>query len=218
MGPRGIFMSSLKFAPNLSLTLRRPDAEKGRRHDGVLYGAVGTQRLIVGGIKDTEFEVSEELNVWLRLERQNIGFWATVKEKFEGLDTLYFLSFPERVENSADLRGSERMPVFIPAKVNLSVAPDSPEERNWEGVLLDLSREGCCLTSHEPLEPNAKCKLSFSLPGDEHHYVLEGRVVRYSKRDAIYTHGFRFARDPAYGSVIQQISDWLGENLTFYNR
>ena len=211
-------MSGLKFAPNLNLTVRRPDAEKGRRHEGMLYGAVGSQRLIVGGFKDTEFEVGEELNVWLRLGGQYIGFWATVKEKCEGPATLYFLSFPERVENSAELRGSERMPVFIPAKVKLSLAPDSPEERNWEGVLLNLSREGCCLSSHEPLEPNTSCRLSFSLPGDEQRYVLEGRVVHHSERDAIYTHGVRFAQDPAHGPVIHQLSEWLGENLMFYHR
>ena len=52
-------MSGLKFAPNLNLTVRRPDAEKGRRHEGMLYGAVGSQRLIVGGFKDTEFEVAK---------------------------------------------------------------------------------------------------------------------------------------------------------------
>ena len=211
-------MSGLKFAPNLKLTVRRPDTEKRKRHEGVLYGAVDTKRLIVGGIKDTEFEVGEELNLWLQLEGQYLGFWATVKEKCKGPETVYFLSFPERVENSAELRGSERMPVFIPAKVNLSISPDSPEERNWEGVLLDLSREGCCLSSHEPLEPNTRCKLSFKLPGDEHLYVLEGQVVRHSERDAIYTHGVRFARDPASGPVIHQLSDWLGENLMFYNR
>ena len=211
-------MSGLKFAPNLNLTVRRPDAEKGKRHEGILYGAVGTQRLIVGGIKDTEFELGEELNVWLRLEGQNIGFWATVREKCEGLDTLYFFSFPERVENSAELRGSERMPVFIPATVKLSIAPNTPEEKNWEGVLLNLSREGCCLSSHEKLEPNAKCKLSFSLPGDEHLYVLEGQVVRQSEREAIYTHGVRFERDSVHGPVIHHLSDWLGENLTFYAR
>ena len=198
-----------KLNKNLHLTLQR-DGEDEIPSEGVLFGAIEGKSLIAGNFTGSDFQVGEELMVRIAAEGTIYWFWSTIMKKVEFDGTTYFLSYPRQME-SLDQRTVPRMQVFIP--VNAMLSSDG-EERGFElhGALTDVSGDGCCLQSSVQLPENSTCLLSFSLPGTEDVFILEGQVVRLSQSEAFSRYGMKFKDSSRDQSSLGKLREWVDKN------
>ncbi len=206
----------MKLTRNIALTVERPGREEEGRHAGMLYGSISGDCLIAGGFEGFEPEVGEELILRASVEGHVIGFWSRVMEKVERAGTFYLLSVPEQVE-TLDLRKAERMNLFVPAKVELrrGNAPGEAVE-SFQGALVNLSRDGCCLAADGDLEEDLWCTLNFSLPGGTSVYQVEGRVVRKLSEGKHPQVGVEFAKGKDNYSAVGESGNWLASNIALF--
>jgi hypothetical protein len=158
----------------------------------------------------------EELIVRASVEGHVIAFWATVIEKIERAGTFYLLSYPEQVE-TLDLRRAERMNVFVPTRIELKREDSTGEQLEaFEGALVNLSRDGCCLSAGNTLDENLWCKLSFTLPGRDEVFEVEGRVVRKIGGEGdVARMGVQFAKGSKNVPIMGELQQWLSSNIAF---
>lgn len=206
---------SVIFAQNYPLTVERPGEKEEQPWAGTLYGSIRGRCLMVGGFSGGEFSVGEELLVRMSLESHIVGFWATVTEKLETIETIYLLSYPEHVEY-LNWRKSPRVKVFIPAEIQLSSTIDGEPCANFQGVLLDLSGKGCCISSQDQLPETLHCNIKFSLPGSDESFQLSGDIVRkYAPNEQVSNIGVNFGSGPENKSAMDQIGHWVSSNKDF---
>ena len=202
------------FLQNHSLIVQIPEDIEKKRHSGSLYGNIQGKRLIVGGFESAEFEIGQELIIRMVMDGSVVGFWATVMESFKTDETCYLLTYPEQFE-TLSLRKSERMSVFIPAEIHISMSSDDgSEQHQFEGILTNISNDGCCLNSKNPIPSDMYCKLSFTLPGDSHQYILEGKVVRQLTEKEAFQQGVQFVNDQNNLLAMSDIRSWITQNIT----
>lgn len=208
----------MKFTENIPLTIQRPPQSGGGSHTGILYGSVQEKYLIAGGFEGTELEVGEEMMVRLSSGGHMLGFWARVIDRVEGVgriegaEVLYFLSFPEHVE-TLNMRKAERMNLFVPVQVRLTESAGGGEQI-FEGALINLSSNGCCLNALTVLKDNPWCELRFHLPGVDQEFLVEGRVVRSGEeRSKVSEMGVEFAGASGPVATAGKIRNWLESNL-----
>jgi len=144
-----------------------------------------------------------------------VGFRTRVEEVAHVHEQIYFVTYPQYME-SLDLRKSDRLSVLIPAEVQFSIG-DSPEGvmHLLEGIVLDLSGDGCRLGSKRPIKPNTEVNLAFTLPGDRFVYRLEGRVRRQNNRKQAFVQGVQFPRTARNLPAMLDLGRWVDQHLTF---
>lgn len=203
----------MKFTPSFDLTVERPGEEEGR-HNGRLYGSIGGECLIAGGFGEFELTPGEELIVRAAIGGHIIGFWAQVVEKVERAGTFYLLSYPEQVEK-LDLRKTERMDLFVPAHIELRRENGQGERlETFEGALVNLSGDGCCLSAGASLDENLWCTLSFTLPGSQEVFQVQGRVVRKNASETERGRvGVQFAKSGSNAPAVGEIREWLTSSI-----
>lgn len=204
------------FPRNLPMLVQRRGGESAPQHQAVLYGTVGTERLIVGGLTDAVYEEGEELVVRMMLRNNAVGFRSRVEAVTDVDQNLYFLSYPQFMD-SLDLRKSQRLGVLIPAEVQFSGTDDTEESlvHLLEGVVLDISGDGCRLGSKRPIPANASVSLTFSLPGDRFVYRVEGKVLRKANRKQAFVQGVQFPRTPRNLPAMLDLGRWVQQHLVF---
>lgn len=203
----------MKFTPSYQLTVERPGPEEGR-HNGVLYGSISGQCLIAGGFGSLQLTPGEELIVRAAIGGHIIGFWAKVTERIDRAGTFYLLSYPEQVE-TLDLRKAERMDLFVPARIELRRENGQGDQvDSFEGALVNLSGDGCCLSAGTALGENLWCTLSFTLPGSGEVFQVEGRVVRKNpSAGELGRVGVEFAKGGENAPAVGEIRDWLASSI-----
>ena len=205
----------MRFTQNLPLMVRFPGEEGGEQRDGMLYGSVEGECLIAGGFGEEEFAVGQELIARTVLQGHVIGFWATVKQKMEGVGTMYLLSYPSQVE-SLDLRKSPRLNVFIPAEFEIHGQGKEYKKQNFRGVLVNLAGEGCCFSSGKGLPEKFQCKFTFSLPGSGESLTLSGKVIRNCvENEDMAKLGVEFSRGRTDKAATDQVKAWISSNQPF---
>ncbi|MCZ6474358.1 MAG: PilZ domain-containing protein [SAR324 cluster bacterium] len=208
----------VNFSQNFPLTVERPGQNEEQRWAGTLYGSIRGRCLMVGGFSGREFSVGEELLVRTSLESHIVGFWATVTDKLETMETIYLLSYPEHVEY-LDWRKSPRINVFIPAEIELSSSAGSGEPYSkFHGVLLNLSGNGCRVSSQDELPETLHCNIKFSLPGSDESFQLSGDIVRkYMPSQQVSSIGVNFGSRPENKPATDHIGHWISSNKAFAN-
>lgn len=203
----------MKFTPSFQLTVELP-GDNEVRHSGVLYGSIGGECLIVGGFADFTPTTGEELIVRAAIGGHIIGFWAQVIDKIERAGTFYLLTYPEQVEK-LDLRKAERMDLFVPTRIELRRENGQGERvDSFDGALVNLSRDGCCISAGAALDENLWCTLSFTLPGSQEVFQVQGRVVRKKpgagEKERV---GVEFAKSGPSAPAVGEIRDWLSSSI-----
>ena len=205
------------FAQTHPMVVQLAGSGDGAQYEGLLYGGVPGRYLIAGGFGEA-FEVGQELIVKTTIGGHVVGFWAKVEVCVAAAEEIYLISYPEQVER-LDLRRSQRMNVFIPARVEIAAENGhSGKAMRFEGVLVNLSGEGCCLSSEGNLPDNLQCRLTFSLPGDDGSFLLTGNVTRTRVGEApgtVTQAGVEFGGDKDNAAALHQIRAWISANKQY---
>jgi hypothetical protein len=208
--------STLSFIKNHPVSVQKNVAGKpGDRLVGQLFGGIEGGRLILGNFKGGEMAAGDEIVVRMAVESEVVGFKTRVAEVIQGSITLYLVMFPEQVE-TINLRKSERLSLFIPANVNLRYGGQKSEDFHMlQGVVVNLSRGGCCVTTKRPIDMNMEVRLHFTLPGEKHLFKVDGRVLRSGQKEQVFTQGIQFQRETENLPALAEVNQWINLNLSF---
>lgn len=205
----------LSFTKNQQLIAQKDDPEVSLRHGGYLYGNINQERLLVGGFGLAAFEVGDALIVRMIVGAQVMGFKSRVLEISEEFQQLYWLEYPKAMEVKR-LRKSDRVNVFFPAEIK-SNFEDRPAQDTLlsRGMVINISKSGCCVSTKTPMEPESEITITFSLPGERYTNRLEGTVLRNNSRKMVTMQAVKFDRNPQYVQVLGDLERWLDQNLQY---
>lgn len=200
------------LARNLPVEVTLGEEAEERTYEGKLYGNVEGKGLLVGGFKQVSLEVGQELTFRVRTEGTVVGFWGTVLERMEPSRGIYLLSFPERME-AVTRRAAQRLTVLIPVQLELFNGEPETEKGPRSAVLTSLSIGGCALVSGTELPDTAHCRLTFSLPGDDHSHVFEGLVRRCDPDGRKRVIGVQFIGEDRAPGAGKELDAWIHNHL-----
>jgi hypothetical protein len=208
--------SSLSFIKNHQVSVQRAEGgATGERMVGQLFGGIEGGHLILGNFKAGQLAKGDEVIVRMAVESEVLGFKTKVTEVLQGSIPMYLVRYPEAVE-TINLRKSERLNLFIPVNVNLRYGGQKSEDFHMlQGVVVNISRGGCCITTKRPIDLNMEVRLHFTLPGEKHLFKVDGRVLRAGQRDQVYTQGIQFQRETENLPALAEVSQWINQNLSF---
>src|SRR5574341_736936 len=169
----------LSFIKNDAVPGQRvEDGPEGGRMIVQVFGGISGGPIMLGNFKSGRVEVGQEIIARMAVENEVVGFRTRVTEVLEGSVRLYLVAPPSRVE-VINLRKSDRLAMFVPADVHLRFGGQKSEDyRMVQGVIINLSRGGCSVTTKNPLELNMEVSLHFTLPGARQMFKVDGRIVR----------------------------------------
>lgn len=208
------------FLKNFPVSVQRGGADAAERLVGQVIGAINGKRVILAGIPAGRLQPGEEVVVRLAAGSTVVGFQTRVQETYGTEDPLYLLAFPDNIE-SLNLRRGERMNLFVPAEVQYASAkadgPHAADLALLQGRMLNLSREGCCLSTKRPLTVNQPIRLAFALPGARNSYRVEAKVLRHlgPPRDGVFVQGVQFEKQTQHLAVLADLQQWIAQNLPF---
>jgi hypothetical protein len=83
--------------------------------------------------------------------------------------------------------------------------------------MLNLSREGCCLSTKRPLSVNQAIRLAFSLPGGRNTYRIPATVLHNlgTPRPGVFVQGVKFEKQTELLPVLADLQQWISQNLPF---
>jgi hypothetical protein len=206
------------FLRNYPVSLQR--AEGTERLVGQVVGTVNSERVIVCGLEADALTPGDEVIVQMAVGAEVLGFRTNVLEASGVGMTLYMLAVPERVE-AINLRKGDRMSLFIPAEVQFSYATvessAAADLALLQGMMVNLSKGGCCLSTKRPLSMNQPIRLSFSLPGGRHNYRLGGKVLRHlnTPRPGVFAQAVAFDKQTEHLPALADLNQWMTQNLPF---
>ena len=181
------------------------------RHQGMLFGNIKGEQLLIGGFDGDHFDVGDHVILRMAVESQLVGFRTDVIHKIE-TPLMYAVAFPVAVE-AINLRKADRIHAFFPA--HLYVEKHGGDVYELSPRVMDISAGGCCFRSKTKLPPQSEVKISFSLPG-ERHIQSASAVVLYSTRIAgVFNIRVRFSQEAKNIPIIQEITNWVNDSLTF---
>ncbi|HEX7927799.1 MAG TPA: PilZ domain-containing protein, partial [bacterium] len=206
----------LSFIKNHAVSVQKvAGGAAGDRMVGQLFGGIEAGRLILGNFKGGQLASGDEIVVRMAVESEVLGFKTRVAEVLQGSITMYLVMFPDHVE-TINLRKSERLSLFIPVNVNLRYGGQKSEDFHMlQGVVVNLSRGGCCVTTKRPIDMNMEVRLHFTLPGEKHLFKVDGRVLRAGQKDSVFTQGVQFQRETENLPALAEVSQWITQNLSF---
>jgi hypothetical protein len=208
--------SQLSFIKNYAVSVQRvADGPDGARLVGQVFGGISGGQIILGNFKSGRLEVGQEIIARMAIEYEVVGFRTVVTEVLDGTIRLYLLAPPSRVE-VINLRKSDRLPLFVPVDIHLRFGGQKAEDfRMVQGVVINLSRGGCSVTTKNPLELNMEVSLHFTLPGARQVFKVDGRVVRLRQKDQIFAQGVQFQRETENLAGLMEVSQWITQNLAY---
>jgi c-di-GMP-binding flagellar brake protein YcgR len=101
-----------------------------------------------------------------------------------------FIDYPLNIDH-LNLRKTNRVPVRLPVKF-VTKTPEEAREKHQEGIILDLSGDGCLLMTSEPMTSEGTLYLTFSLPNQDLISNLAAVIRRSARKDEGYHHGVSF--------------------------
>jgi PilZ domain len=207
------------FLKSYPVHLQHADSPEPQPLAGHVVGTVNGQRIILGGISATVLAPGEAVIVRMAVGSEVLGFHTLVAEACGTEMPLYLLEMPETVE-SINLRKGARLNVFVPADVQYSHGTPTNQSAAdlalVQGRMLNLSREGCCLSTKRPLTVNQPIRLAFSLPGGRSTYRVPAKVLRHlGAREGVFVQGVQFEKEQEHLPVLADLQQWISQNLPF---
>ena len=209
------------FLKSYPLSLQRGSDPDSPRLTGQVVGTIDSERIIVGGIGIGQLAGGDEVVARMVVGSEALGFRTQVMEVCAGgPSVLLLLAMPEQVE-TINLRKGERLNVFVPADVHYSRSGNDAESAGdvalLQGRMLNLSREGCCLSTKRPLSVNHPIRLAFALPGARHTYRLPAQVLRHmgTPREGVFVQGVQFEKQTEHLPVLADLQQWITQNLSY---
>lgn len=183
---------------------------------GRLCGTLADQAVILECGDAPAFEVGERLVVHSHLRGQAIGFVASVIAVADRPVPHFYLSFPEDFE-VLELRKAMRVPALIPVRIELGDEARLVESGGSdEGVIINVSRSGCALSSPNAFGPNQSITLRVTLPGQPGEYRLSVTVVTRKDTDSLHVHGARFQSGRQVPESLHALQSWLAHQEAFW--
>ena len=109
------------------------------------------------------------------------------------------------------------MPALIPVRIELgNEARLAESDGSHQGVIINVSRSGCALSSPSAYGPNATITLCVTLPGKPGEYRLGVTVVNRKDTDSLHIHGARFLSGPRVPDSLHALQDWLAHQEPFW--
>lgn len=210
----------LPFLKSFPVNVQRAHAEPHERLTGQVIGTVNGQRIVLCGVAASALVPGDEVVVRMAVGSSVLGFRTKVEEAFGTEITLHLLAMPEKIE-SLNLRKGQRMNLFVPADVQFSHGESAGSgARNLallQGRMLNLSREGCCLSTRRPITVNQPIRLAFSLPGARTTYRLDAKVLRHlgTPQDGVFVQGVQFDKQTQHLPVLADLQQWISQNLPY---
>jgi len=188
---------------------------EGDRMAAQLLGGIEKTHLILGNFRGGTVDKGDELIVRLATGMIVVGFRTRVLDVVEGPIRLFFTAIPGHME-ALSLRKSDRLAAFIPADLHLRYGAQKNENFHLlQGMIVDLSRGGCQVSTKNPIDLNTEVRMSFSLPGDKNLFRVDGRVVRTRQKDGVYALGVQFQRETENLPALVELSQWLTQHLVY---
>jgi hypothetical protein len=200
------------------LTLQRPGSGPGEAQLGLAVGLVNNARVIVSGIAAGAFNPGEKVQARMSAGSQVLTFTTTVVEVLGGSVPLLVLTMPDKLE-SLNARSAERVALLVPAEVQYSRTPTAGRHATdlatMQGMVLNLSRGGCCLSTRRQLAEEQTLRLTFSLPGARAPFQLPAKVLRHlgSPRPGVFWQGIQFEGRTEHAPTLAELGQWLIQNL-----
>jgi hypothetical protein len=201
-------------------SLERTGGPPEGRLRGQVVGTVGRERIIVCGLEAGALKLGDEVVVRMAVGSEVLGFHTKVLEAGSSGTALFMLAIPESVE-SLNLRKAERMSLFVLADVQLGHSkPKTPAGSDLallQGILVNLSRGGCCLSTKRSLSVDEPIRLVFMLPGSRHSNRIDAKVLRHMdhSRAGVFMHGLQFDAPSEQAAVLGNVDQWITQNLPF---
>lgn len=152
---------------------------------------------------DRPIPLDVEIEVMVRfiIEGKAFGFKSEIMGLAKRPFPLVFLAYPENVESS-NLRRDERYPVRLDAAFSLE-SQDGDSNEKTTGQILNLSLNGCLLTSTEPYDTETFLYLSIPFPEQGLVKNLETEVKACRKQDSEFHMGLNFVDklDPQHKKI-----------------
>jgi len=208
------------FLRNFPASLQRAHDQDPIRVLGQVVGTVNADRFIVCGVEAGAFDPGDILIVRMAVGNEVLGFLTHVLEVISAGTPMYLLATPDKVE-SLNLRKAERLSLFIPAEVQFSNRePDTKAMTALallQGMMVNLSKDGCCLSTKRPLSLEQTVRLAFTLPGGRHVFRLGGKVRRHldNPRPGVFVQGVQFDRQTEQLPALADLNQWITQNLPF---
>ncbi len=198
-----------KLNQNLPVSLQSGAGEDEPRHPATLYGSIGDEYLVFGGLPLPEFAAGDEIIARMVIEGQALAFRSTVECVVESPKRLLFVSYPAEAA-TADLRSTERINVFVPADLLAETTQGSEQQTLMlKTVVVNLSGGGCCVSVRKPLEPQSEINVSFALPGETYVHSLVGTVLGRVRKDSSYVLRVKFPKITPNVLALGDISKWV---------
>jgi hypothetical protein len=208
------------FLKSYPVNLQRANAEPHERLTGHVIGAVTGQRIVLCGVAASALMPGDDVVVRMAVGSSVLGFRTRVEEAYGTQVTLHLLAMPEKVE-SLNLRKGQSMNLFVPADVQYSRGQPSGSGAQdlalLQGRMLNLSREGCCLSTKRPIAANQPIRLAFALPGARNTYRLDAKVLRHlgAPREGVFMQGVQFDKQTHHLPVLADLQQWISQNLPY---
>ena len=206
----GVFKKRL--SENLSVFAQKTEGGDSDRHQGTLFGNIGDELLIVGGFNAARFAMGERIILRMVLGPHLVGFETDVVKKIEN-PLIYFVRFPLQIE-AISLRKTDRIQAFFPADVS-GKGKTSEDVYVLKTRILDISSGGCCFRSKTKLSPKSEVQISFTLPGHRQIHSVRADVLDSTLLGGVYNNRATFPREGQNLPIIQEISSWVDDSLTF---
>lgn len=146
----------------------------------------------VSGIEETLYE-GNKVTVIFMCGGTVYGFESTILNTVSNPSRLMFISFPENIQTH-ELREVQRVNCYIPAVISMDT-----DERTYQGIILDISRQGCSFntvsvptkSSHQ-FKLGISVRLDFQLPGNKKISTFHGKIQNLSMDEKIIGIGVQF--------------------------
>ncbi|MEE8556099.1 MAG: PilZ domain-containing protein [bacterium] len=184
------------------------------RDQGILVGNYKGVHLVVGGFEQDRFGIGERIILRMILGSEVVGFETEVTAKTER-PLMYVVKFPDAVE-AIHLRHADRVQAFFPAEVRVSQSgSEAGDTYLLKTRILDISSGGCCFRSKTKIPPDAEVKISFMLPGERQIQSASAVVLESVPLGKVYNNRAKFPQDGANIPIVQEISNWVNDSLSF---
>jgi hypothetical protein len=196
-----------KLNRNLPVSVQPADCDV--RRQGTLYGNIAERFLVLGGFAHSPFREGQEVIVRMVLEGRAVAYRTTVEHVQDRPKQIVFAAFPQEIA-AADLRGSERISLFVPADVRAeAMRVNEPETLMLKTMIVNLSRGGCCLSAKRPVDARTEVSISFALPGETYVHSLIGIVLNRSRSDSVFAVRIRFPNVTGNIHGLGDIAKWV---------
>ncbi len=209
-----------RFLKNFPVHVERVEGSPQERLAGQVVGTVNGEHLIVSGIAAGALSAGDEVTVGMTVGGKVLRFRTQVQEASGMIAPLFLLAMPEQVE-SINPRKGERMNLFVAADVQYSHGQANGQSAAdmslVQGRVLNLSREGCCLSTKRPLTVDQPIRLAFALPGARNTYRLPAKVLRHlgPPREGVFVQGVRFEKQTEHLPALADLQQWIAQNLPY---